>query len=400
VIWSLLHRSIFGELLKVFLLAYVALTGILLIAGVITEATRSGLGPTQILAAIPLLIPSTIPFTLPTTTLFAASVVYGRLSNDNEILALKAAGVHMIHVVWPGIVLGAAATAVTFGLYMDTIPYTHFILRTQIVSDVKELMYGMLKKDGCIRHPRFNYEIFVKRVQGERLIDAEFRRREPKTQTYDYIVVAKEAELLVDMAHRRLYIRMKHSHIANNTGAADVVSDENVLQVDLPEDFAANQAKTRPSDMTWLELFEARDAVFAEKDAIDADIALHQAAINLGNAEPHFPQHVRDKLLEKRQRDLMLLALDSELHLRPAFALGCFCFVLVGCPIGIWFSKSDYLSAFITCFLPIVVIYYPLMLCSINMSRSGKLMPAAGIYAADALIFAVGLLMFRRLARH
>ena len=67
----------------------------------------------------------------------------------------------------------------------------------------------------------------------------------------------------------------------------------------------------------------------------------------------------------------MLASIDAERHMRPALALGCLCFALVGCPVGIWFSKSDYLSAFITCFLPIVIVYYPLMLCGINMARSG-----------------------------
>ena len=55
-----------------------------------------------------------------------------------------------------------------------------------------------------------------------------------------------------------------------------------------------------------------------------------------------------------------LTAIDVELQMRPALSLGCLCFILVGCPVGIWFSRSDYLSSFITCFLPIVIVYYPL----------------------------------------
>ena len=45
------------------------------------------------LTVIPLLIPNTLPYTLPTTTLFATCVIYGRLAHDNEILAVKAAGI-------------------------------------------------------------------------------------------------------------------------------------------------------------------------------------------------------------------------------------------------------------------------------------------------------------------
>ena len=37
-----------------------------------------------------------------------------------------------------------------------------------------------------------------------------------------------------------------------------------------------------------------------------------------------------------------ILWLDVELQMRPALSVGCFCFILVGCPVGIWFSRSDY----------------------------------------------------------
>ena len=67
----ILFRMIFWELAKVFVLALVGITGILLMAGIIAEATQQGLTPTQIIAAIPLLIPSTLPYTIPATTLFA-----------------------------------------------------------------------------------------------------------------------------------------------------------------------------------------------------------------------------------------------------------------------------------------------------------------------------------------
>src|SRR5437870_11063517 len=122
------------DLLRVFLLALVALTGLILLAGVISEAMKNGLSPAQIIAIIPLLLPSLLPYTVPTTTLFATCMVYGRLSADNEILAMKAAGVHIIHVVWPALLLGAVTSLVTMFCFLDIIPYTGYLLRNRIVS--------------------------------------------------------------------------------------------------------------------------------------------------------------------------------------------------------------------------------------------------------------------------
>ncbi len=399
MIWGLMHRSIFYELTKVFLLAFVGLTGLLLLAGVIAEATRNGLGPAQILAAIPLLVPSTVPYTLPTTTLFATCIVYGRLAHDSEILALRAVGVHLRHAVWPAFLLGVLTTAATFILHLDTIPYTHYILRSQVTGDLRELLYGMLKRESRICHPRINYEISCKRVEGQKLKDAQFRRRDPKTGTYDMIAFADEAELLIDMSHKLIYVRMKHCWTADSRGNSDGFFDDKTWKVEIPDDLSG-QGKGRPSDMTWSELFEFRASYQADRAKVDADIAKHETARALGASEPNHPAHLQNRYAERQHYNLLIAGIDAELYQRPAFALGCLCFVMVGCPVGIWFSKSDYLSAFITCFLPIVIIYYPLMLCGISMAKSMKLPAFLAIGGADGLMMLAALIMYRRLVRN
>src|SRR5262249_50666011 len=149
-------------------------------AGIVSEATQRGLPPEQILAVIPLLIPSTLPYTIPTTTLFATCIVYGRLAADNEVLALKAAGVNMTHVIWPALFLGLLASGGAFGMYLDLIPSTHHELRTRFMADIEDFLYSALKREGCIRHPKINYEIHVRRVEDRKLLDALFLRRDPK----------------------------------------------------------------------------------------------------------------------------------------------------------------------------------------------------------------------------
>ena len=167
---SIQLRMVLWELCKVFVMALVAITGILLLAGLIAEASQQGLGPSQILTAIPLLIPSTLPYTIPATTLFATCVVYGRLSADNEILAIKAAGVNLAHVVKPGIVLGLAMSLCTMALYYHVIPYTHHLLRSMVLNDAEELMYSLLRRHGFINNSQMPYSMFVKGVEGKKLI--------------------------------------------------------------------------------------------------------------------------------------------------------------------------------------------------------------------------------------
>src|SRR5207302_688730 len=198
VFGSILHRMILWELTKVFLIALVGITGILLMAGIVAEASQQGLGPSQVLAAIPLLIPSTLPYTIPATTLFAACVVYGRLAADNEILAIKASGVNIFKVVKPGLVLGLVMSGCTMGLYYHLIPYTHFMLRSLVFSDAEELLYSMLRKHGTINYPQMSYSMFVRGVQGRKLISPTFKRR-TATGAIDIVAQAKEADLRVSL---------------------------------------------------------------------------------------------------------------------------------------------------------------------------------------------------------
>ena len=397
--WSILHRMIFWELARVFFLALLALTGMLVMGGVVAEATQRGLGPGQLLMAIPLLIPSTLPYTLPTTTLFATCIVYGRLAHDNEVLALKAAGIHLWHVIWPALLLGTVVTGVTIGLYVDIIPSTHHELRTRFIKDVEEFLYGMLKREGCIRHPKINYTIYVNRVQGRKLLDAQFMRRDAKNEHYDIIARAREAELLVDMPRNQILVHMRHCYISSDDGLAEAYVEDKVWPVELPPDIKGN-IKGSARAMTWLEIHDAVTKYQFDKKRLTDDLAAHLAVINTTKAPPHFEQHVKDQVQRLRVINNQINTLTTELHMRPALSLGCLCFVLVGCPVGMWFSRSDYLSAFITCFLPIVVLYYPLLLCGINLSKMGKVDPWFAIWTANALMIVIALGLFRRLLRN
>jgi lipopolysaccharide export system permease protein len=400
-VFHILHRMIFLELVRVFLLALVTLTGLLLMAGIVTEASQRGLPPEQILSVIPLLIPNTLPYTIPTTTLFATCIVYGRLAADNEVLALKAAGINMVHVVWPAVFLGLSASAATFAMAVDLIPSTHHALRSRFLDDIEEFLYAALKREGYIRHPKIPYEIHVKRVEGRKLIDAIFTRREPKGKHFDIIARAREAVLQVDKNRGLVFVHMRHCVMHGETGVDTAVVDEKTWPVELPDDFNKDdKLKNTPREMTWHELLDHRDRLILERDRYGAEMDAHQALINQGGATPTARQHLRNLNAMRNLRTQQVLAIDAELQMRPALSLGCLCFVLIGCPVGIWFSRSDYLSAFITCFLPVVLVYYPLLLCGINMARLGRIDPVPALWAANALMAVVALFLFRRLMRH
>jgi lipopolysaccharide export system permease protein len=397
VFGSILQRMILWELTKVFLIALVGITGILLMAGIIAEASQQGLGPGQILAAIPLLVPSTLPYTIPATTLFATCVVYGRLAADNEILAIKSAGVNLLMVVKPGMVLGLVMSAMTMGLYIDLIPDTHRLLRALVYNDAEEFIYAVLKKHGMISYSQMPYQMYVQSVRGRKLLGPVIKRKDNQGKI-DLVATANEAELRVHMARRMLLVDMQNCTVIGADGSRGFFASR-TFEVDLPKDFGSEKDR-RPRDMTWEEIHEKQVETDEEMEKLAALISVSTAQMLLTDVPWDFPQHL--KQLDERMANFRLqrVALDVELLMRPALSVGCVFFILVGCPVGIWFSRSDFLSSFITCFLPIVFIYYPLVLCGTGMAKEGRLPPVPLVYAADAVVGGMGLLLFWRLLKN
>lgn len=406
MIVSILHRQIFFELTRIFLLSLFGITGILVMAGLVAEATQQGLGPAQVLVVIPLLVPNTLPYTIPATTLFATCLVYGRLAHDNEILAIKSAGVNVLYVVWPGILLGTIMSCVTLAMYVDLIPSTFHMLRAVVLKDVEEYMYALLKKDGYIKQPGMNYSIFVQQVQGKRLVRAVFKRLDAKQQ-YDVIATANEAYLFVDTVKdekgndkRQLRVKMYHCTVFGNDQKRDTgIFAEREWTVDLSPDMGGGNKKARPRAMNWNELLERRDELDEEVKTVSAELAKMMMAGNLTHPPDTMHQHIANLKFLVKQRALDRRCVEAEMHMRPAISFGCLFFVLVGCPVGIWFSRSDYLSAFITCFMPICFIYYPLLLCTNNMAKDGKLPPLVSLWIANGILGLIAPYLFYQLMK-
>jgi lipopolysaccharide export system permease protein len=397
--WSILHRYVLFELIRVFVLALAAITGILVMAGVVQEASQQGLGPAQILKLIPLLIPGTLPYTVPATTLFAVSVVYGRLAHDNEITAIKSAGIPVTRIVWPAVLVGLLASGGVFVLYREFIPGMHHRLRSVAIKDIEELIYARLRKDLTFNEPRVNYAIWVREVQGRRLIWPIFIRRDSQGRD-EIIAMAREAEIKIDLARGNIDVHMLHGEMSKDGGATRVIFAKEVVPVPLPP-LGAAARRIRPREMSDEQLLRRRQLLLERL----AELRAHGPAPRTEAAGPAAARAPADPFTyispdvpaEYLQKEVW--ELETEYALRPALSFGCLFFVLIGCPVGIWFHKRDYLSAFVTCFLPIVVSYYPLLMFGINLSKEGQVEPNRAMWIGNGVLGLTGLTLLYRLTR-
>ncbi len=386
-------------------MSLVSLTGMFLLAGLVQEATQRGLSLSQVMMIMPLLIPNTLPYTIPATTLFATCVVYGRMAHDNEIVVLKSAGVNLISILKPALVLGLTTSSVTMALYYHLIPQTQQMMRNQLLSEGEEMLYGLLKKDRCMRFSNLPYVMYVREVQGKRLTDVIFKRRTKVNDFYigyDLIARAREATLRLDLENNQLHVDMTRCVVYSEKNSVAEFQHKS-FPMPLPESIFGKEPKTRPMALTWPELRERQIELDLEKASLERELEQAQqqlASVPVGSESHkqltlhafHLTNKVKDSIRNRWQ-------VDAEIQMRPALAVGCLCFVLIGCPVGIWASRADYLSSFVICFLPTVFVYYPLLLCGSNLGKDGKMPMVPAVWAADVFLGMVALFLIWRVMR-
>lgn len=433
--WSILHRYVLWELLRVFVMALTAITGILVMAGIVAQAAQEGVSPGQILRLIPLMIPATMPFVVPATTLFAVSVVYGRLSADSEITAIKAAGIPVNYVIWPVLIASAGVSVGVYFLYRDFIPRSLHQFRDAALKNVEDLIYARLRRDGCFNEPKVNYSIYVTQVQGHRLLRATFKKRDVYGRD-ELIAQAREAELHVDMAEGVVNVHMLHGDMSKNHGENTFSFEREVIKMPLP---SLGSRQIRGREMTNKQIAERRlelegqiaelrqaiaqtvlpkeakpqktqngkksahgDANKKEKKKDTPDRKKDNADAKPATSNPDDPEAMVARLPPATRLQFAVhevMELDTEVATRPALSFGSFFFAMIGCPVAIWFHRRDYLSSFVTCFLPIVVVYYPLVMFGINLGKEGRFDPNVGMWVSNAVLGVAGSVLFFRLMR-
>jgi lipopolysaccharide export system permease protein len=404
-----LNRLIFFELVKVFLMSLGTVTGLLVTALLFQTAGQMGLTFAQVVQAVPLFVPNVLPFTIPPTTLFAACVVYGRLAHDNEVVAIKAAGVHLFTILKPALLLGIITTAVTAGLYHTVIPLSQQLLYKQILDDPEELLYNMLRRDRCLRHPNMPWVIYVRDVQGKDLVDVVLKRRgkvkDEKTKQevffgYDFTARIHKARLRVDQAEGKLYLEPDRFVIYEKNTVGET-SQTGAFQMDLPEGLNGKD-KVRISALTWDELPVRLAALREELEVVRA-----QREENLRNARDTTDYRQRGAAEDAERAfkfkvdslDRTIRNTEGEFYQRPALAVGCLVFALLGCPVGIWANRADYLSSFVICFLPAMFVYYPVHFAGQGLSRDGKVPLWLGYWMANIAVGAIAIVLGWRLLR-
>ena len=141
-----LHKYIFRELLRIFILAVVALTLMLSLGSILQPVQEYGVGPRQVIHFMGYFLPITLTFVLPMAALFACSLVYGRFAGDSELDACRASGISLIRLVYPGLALAIMVTIANLLLSFYVMPV--FVQRAEksLKTDAKKILFRNIQR--------------------------------------------------------------------------------------------------------------------------------------------------------------------------------------------------------------------------------------------------------------
>ena len=391
------------QVLRSFVLALITITSIFMLFMVMAEAARQGLSPQDILRVIPYIMPSSLPYTVPVALLFSVSVVYGRMAGDNEVVAIKTAGLSAWFVLLPTMVLSLLLSVLLQYLSAGMIPRATDRFQAMMIEDFEDLFYKVLKKEGQFNNPRWPFFVGVKDVQGRTLLDATFKHRTKENpNTFDTEVFAKKAWIHFLPKQDLVRVELEDSE---TTGTKEEhmflfwINGRRILEFPLPNDGPLKSEK-KIQQMTSAEIVEEQANLVVKieneqkRQAIAAAMWIGSGRIqrvnwpDVGNAFKEF------RHWKRRNEEL-----EAEKYLRISLAAGSFFFVLLGAPVGILFARRDFLSSFMVCFMPIIVVYYPLTLAGVNIGKEGDFDKSI-IFLGNFTLGLVALFVWRKVRKH
>jgi lipopolysaccharide export system permease protein len=393
---KIMTRYVLSELLQTFLVTLLGMTLFMIIVGVIREAYSQGLGMKQIVLLLPYVLPEALRFSIPGTVLLTACTVYGRMASNNEVIALKAAGISPWAIFWPIISLGIALSLLTVWLSDVTVTWGRSGIRRVVIESVEEIAYSKLTQQRAFSTKGFS--INVQRVDGKRLINPTLTFQS-NLDSPAYTITAAEAELRADPSANTLAIICRDSEYEMGTTKGRIPGEIQRV-VSLSESTRKGASSGSPAELPMSEIETAHEQcvnqVKYERTRMAALAGLMLVQGELSSLSEAAWQPLQANLKEIQYR---ILRLEMEPHRRWSTGFSCLCFVCVGSPLSILMRKADILTSFFVCFMPVLLLYYPLLITSIDQAKSGRI-PGETVWLGNVIMLGVGWLLYKKVRRY
>ena len=388
-------RYVLWQLISIFLIAISAITIVMLLFVIIRELHLQGLQFSQIYELVPYILPDALRFAIPATSLFAACLIFGRLSAGNEIIALKSLGISPWRILWPSFAAVVLLSFTTVWLNDLAVSWGRRGVQRIVLESIEEVAYSRLRNHGS--HTTNQFSINVKSVEGKRLIEPTLTfKSSGKSPTV--VIRAAWAELQSDVENDSLTILMNNGSAVG--GGIEGAFPDTIKRV-IPLNRAArkSQSSSSPSQMALHEIPAQITKQETRIEAFEQELAATSAfQMALGNfQEVKRTNESLDTAIAGEESKLFRL--HTEPHRRWAAGFSCLFFVAVGAPLAIRRRNGEFWTTFFLCFVPILIVYYPILMVSIEQAKNGD-MPPYSVWLGNIALLLWSVFLIRRVIRY
>jgi lipopolysaccharide export system permease protein len=322
-----------------------------------------------IVSFIAYIIPFSLTFTIPWGFLTAVLLIFGRLSAENELIALRSNGVSVPRVCMPVFVVSVVCVAICFWINVDVAPKAQEQMKTALYNMATSNPLALFGSDTPI--DQFPGKlIYVEKKDGNRLQDILMYDLNDKGQLM-MTVHARSGELLTDLeGKQQIILRLKDSQYEQHDSDKPddltkihpgIGAKQNDLAISLQELYERNKRKRGLSQMTLNELLSMQK----QNAAMD-------------------PSQVS--------------ALKTETNKRFSFSLASFAFCLIAVPLAITAHRKETSIGFL--FSLIVAFVYFFFIVMVDTVRGNpKFHPELLIWLPNVIFITMGAVLFHRMSR-
>lgn len=391
------NTYIIWEITKLFVLALVGFTTVIMLSLIAKESLTQSLGLLAIIEIIPYTLPESLQFSLPATLLFAVCSVYGRISADNEVLAVTASGVQPFAIIRPVLIASLLLSLCAVWLNDLAVSWGRPGMNRVVMHSIEQVVYGVLSSQGSYTSGKgFSIHVHGIGEDGRELLLPTITI--PRQSGPPLEISARSARMSMDPVEEVLLIELEDSDF--KTGELQGLKPGRTpYQVQLSDATKKGTSSGSPANYALRqlgsELNSQRKQIDATEETLAARAAMGMAAGKLDWLDDPITHNALATINSGQSR---LTRLSVEPWRRWALGFSCLFFVWVGIPLSIWMKSADHWTSFGVCFLPILLVFFPVFAVGLNHAKDGS-WPPISVWIGNVTLLVSGAWWLRRVYR-
>ena len=386
-------RYVLIDVMKVFVVALIVMTTLISLILIGKEMVGQGISYLSIAKLLPFIVIMALQFCLPATLLFAVSCVYGRISADNEIISIKAAGISPMKIFRPIWIVGLILSLPSVWLQDQGFSWARKGIQQVVLRSVEQVMYKRLESQKYYNSEK-GLVIHVQAIEDRWLIKPTiwmFSSADSKLAT----IHSEKARISVDSSRDILTINLVDAMFDLGNGRKWHTFAETF---ELPL-IQASRAKGVDGSPSMFEIPNELKRLYKKNERRREQLATEMSFhLGTGRYVSLTDPNIEKIKFEVKANEDRMARLKTEPTRRWALGFGCLAFVWMGVPMAILLKNADYWWTFGLCFIPILLIYYPILGLSLEMCKKGA-WPPISLWLANVVLIAIGAWFMRRIER-